>query len=517
MLARHGVAPEAGAHRQVAARHLLRRVGHHLGRGDGHDLPDAVGQRHQLQLHLAVGAGAHPERLLELVVQLADATRRATASSTSSGPRTRSATSTTGRRWALLPAGRHRARPWTPPQNFESGSGGTLGGGIGQASKAPQKGPFCPGVAVKSTPNELSSPGPTSQYPASNRFLQLDDIDLSSTATAAAATASSSYDFSSAPATHTQGSRTATATSRSPATRWCRARRRAGNLVYLGSLNSWHGGSSNKDGGLHIMYNTLVAGGDGGSTNSPPPSCTRSSSVAELVTLASGSHRRTPSTSAPSTGACPSSGTALGNTLYQADPADLPVHHRPLPRVQAGRHVHRDDYDVEHADLQHQRREQPVQLGRGDQDEAVRASATSTSAPARRHLLARHGVDAQGDRHHDTYIATNLDNKLGGVDDGILGGIDWSTAAIIEARVDVGQHQEPPDHRLRRARATACCTRSASARHRLDHCYGSERPAKRSGPSSRRHEGEDGPRLQRRHQHGLVASSTSAAPSASPT
>jgi len=33
-----------------------------------------------------------------------------------------------------------------------------------------------------------------------------------------------------------------------------------GNLVYLGSLNSWHGGSSAKDGGLHIMYDTLIVG-----------------------------------------------------------------------------------------------------------------------------------------------------------------------------------------------------------------------------------------------------------------
>ena len=31
-----------------------------------------------------------------------------------------------------------------------------------------------------------------------------------------------------------------------------------GNLVYLASLNSWHGNSGNKDGGLHILYNTLL-------------------------------------------------------------------------------------------------------------------------------------------------------------------------------------------------------------------------------------------------------------------
>src|SRR5207302_3397973 len=96
-----------------------------------------------------------------------------------------------------------------------------------------------------------------------------------------------------------------------------------GNLVYLASLNSWHGNSGNKSGGLHIMYNTLVAGGDGGTTNCTSAELTRSSSVALQVTQSDNTLKYDEFLGSFDW-SVPSSGTTMGQTLFQANPADYP-------------------------------------------------------------------------------------------------------------------------------------------------------------------------------------------------
>jgi hypothetical protein len=206
-----------------------------------------------------------------------------------------------------------------------------------------------------------------------------------------------------------------------------------GNLVYLASLNSWNGGSGNKDGGLHILYNTLLAGG-GGQAQCGPAELTRSSSVANLVTTSSGA-----SAYAEYLGSfdwnVPTNASALGNVLYQANPADYP-------------------YTTGHF-----REYKPV--GTYTASSGVNApscSATDPSSPcnwdaatkmkpfAQRNVYVATGsfgsytlTSAASLTASDStvsYVAQHLDVKdaSGASVRGVLGGIDWSTAAVIESR-----------------------------------------------------------------------------------
>jgi hypothetical protein len=205
--------------------------------------------------------------------------------------------------------------------NFEAGSGGQLGGGISVNTKGAQKGPFCAAVGASSA-NPLATAGPTSQYPASNRFLQLDDINLTIQGNGGGVDGSSGWDFGSSPAARTQVLSNGDGNEAIAGHPMVAGVQTQGNLIYLASLNSWHGNAGNKDGGLHILYNSLLAGG-GANASCSGAELTRSSSVANLVTLSSGS-----TAYAEYLGsfdwAVPSSGGALGNVLYQANPADYP-------------------------------------------------------------------------------------------------------------------------------------------------------------------------------------------------
>jgi hypothetical protein len=317
--------------------------------------------------------------------------------------------------------------------SWESGAGGTLGGGLAKNSSGAQKGAFCPAVAVKSSLNELSSPGPTSQYPASNRFLQLDDISLSIQGNGGGVDGSSGWDFASAPASRTQALSNGNGYEAIAGHPMVSGTQTQGNLVFLASLNSWHGNSGNKDGGLHILFNTLIAGG-GANTSCSAAELTRSSSVANLITKTDGT-----------TGyaeylgsfdwAVPASGAALGNVLYQADPTDYPYvtghfrEYKPVgtytastvsntPTCSTSDNTSPCNWDA--ATKLKPFAQRNVYVGTGSSGSYTLKTAASMTA-----------TDST-----ISYISTHLDNKnsSGVATSGILGGIDWSTAAVIEAR-----------------------------------------------------------------------------------
>jgi hypothetical protein len=327
--------------------------------------------------------------------------------------------------------------------SFESGSGGGLGGGIAVNSKGAQHGPFCGGVAVQKTLNELSQPGPTAQYPASNRFLQLDDIDLTIQGNGGGVDGSSGWDFASAPVSRTQALSDGDGYSAIAGHPVVAGTQTQGNLVYLASLNSWHGNAGNKDGGLHILYNTLLAGG-GANSSCSAAELTRSSSVANLVTLSSGA-----TAYAEYLGsfdwAVPSSGVALGNVLYQANPADYPYmtgHFREYKPV--------GTYTASTSTTN-----TPTCSPTDNTSPCNWDAATALKPFAQRNIFVGTGsfgsytlTAASSLTATDTtiaYIASHLDNKnsSGVSTSGILGGVDWSTAAVIESR-NVGSFTNRP-------------------------------------------------------------------------
>ena len=317
-------------------------------------------------------------------------------------------------------------------KSWESGSGGGFGGSLAVNSKGAQKGPFCPAVAVKSSAGELSVPGPTTEYPASNRFLQLSDLDLSIQGNGGGADGSSGWDFGSTPASLTQALSNGDGYVAIAGHPMVSSAQTQGNLVYLASLNSWHGNSGNKDGGLHILYNSLLAGG--GSDNScSAAELTRSSSVANLIT-----------NSDNSTGyaeflgsfdwAVPTSGAALGNVLYQANPADYPYttgHFREYKPV--------GTYTATTTTSN------TPTCSTTDSSSPCNWDAASTLKPfAQRNIFVGTGtfgsytLTAASSLSTDktiSYISGKLNTtSSSGATVGVLGGVDWSTAAVIESR-----------------------------------------------------------------------------------
>ncbi|HXU70527.1 MAG TPA: hypothetical protein VN947_14415 [Polyangia bacterium] len=318
--------------------------------------------------------------------------------------------------------------------SFESGSGGKLGGTMTKNSSGAEKGAFCPAVA-SSNSNPLATPGPTSQYPASNRFLQLDDMALSIQGNGGGVDGSSGWFFGSSPASRTQVLSNGDGNEAIAGHPTVSGVQTQGNLVYLGSLNSWHGNSGNKDGGLHILYNTLLAGGGGANTSCSAAELTRSSSVANLVTLSNGT-----TAYAEYLGsfdwAVPSSGAALGNVLYQANPADFPYmtghfrEYKPVgtytlsgstsntPTCSASDSTSPCNWDAGTKMKPFAQRNVFVATSSAGTYSLVKASTLTSTDTAL------------------SYVSTHLDNKdsSGASTSGILGGIDWSTAAVIESR-----------------------------------------------------------------------------------
>ena len=319
--------------------------------------------------------------------------------------------------------------------SWESGSGGKLGGGIASNTNGAQKGPFCPAVAVKNSLNELSQPGPTSQYPASNRFLQLDDLDLSVQGNGGGVDGSSGWDFSSAPTSLTQALSNGDGYTAIAGHPTVSSTQTQGNLVYLASLNSWHGHSGNKDGGLHILYNTLISGG-GANTSCSAAELTRSSSVAHLLTKSDGTVLGYAEYLGTFDWAVPSNGAALGNVLYQANPSDYPYmtgHFREYKPV--------GTYTVTTSTTN-----TPTCSTTDSTSPCNWDAATKLKTFANRNIFVATGTypsytltKATSVTSSDSsysmlqYIKTKLDTTSStGAAIGVLGGIDWSTAAVIE-------------------------------------------------------------------------------------
>jgi hypothetical protein len=151
---------------------------------------------------------------------------------------------------------------------WEAQGPGGVGGGLRTAANGAQKGPYCATVGVSGT-NLNANPGPSGDYPASNKFLQIGDMDLFVHGVGGGD--GSAYTFNSSPYPHTHtltNTLNYTALTGHPKVNGVQV---SGNVVYLGSLNSWHGNSAGKDAGLHILYNTLLVGGDGGGSVLPVP------------------------------------------------------------------------------------------------------------------------------------------------------------------------------------------------------------------------------------------------------
>lgn len=128
----------------------------------------------------------------------------------------------------------------------------------GLAGSSRNGGNFCP---ADTSATGVGIPGPPTDYPASDPFLQLGGLLMDPIGGGQA----SDFNFKGAPA--------------APGTHglWGEAEfpvihghpvvdgvSTPGHLVYEGASNAWSGGSGRKDSGLHIMFNTLIAGGEGG-------------------------------------------------------------------------------------------------------------------------------------------------------------------------------------------------------------------------------------------------------------
>ena len=342
--------------------------------------------------------------------------------------------------WAAIPAflqNRGTVLAIAAGANWETGTGSHLGP-LTIASTSAEQGSFCPAVATTAV-NPLSTAGPPSEYPASNRFLQIGDIDLTVLGNGGGVDGASSYAFSGTPATGTQALSNGSgyeALAGHPLVNGVQA---SGMLVYLAALNSWHGNSSVKDGGLHIMYNTLL---DSGSGRCGTAELSRSSAVSNLVTLNNGV-----------TGYAnyvgtfdwiiPADPTATGNTLYQGDPTRYPYatgHFREYKP--AGSIINDNNTSWVLCD--------PTSATSACNWDA----ATKMKPFAQRKVFVATGsfgsytltpASSLGTDPTIAYISSHLDVKddSGNVTGGMLGGIDGSTAAVIEGR-DIGSFTSRP-------------------------------------------------------------------------
>ncbi|HEX6837941.1 MAG TPA: hypothetical protein VF334_15290, partial [Polyangia bacterium] len=325
--------------------------------------------------------------------------------------------------------------------SWESGSGGTLGGGITKPNGGgTEAGPYCAGVAVKESSGPLSQPGPTAQYPASNRFFQIDDLDLTilgnGGGSAVGADGASSWYFTSTPATYTQGLSNGDDYGVIAGHPMVSGTQTNGNLVYLASLHSWSGHSQVKDGGLHIMYNTLVTGG-GNASSCTAAELTRSSSVAHLLSKSDGTVIGYAEYLGSFDWEIPANGAALGNILYQANPADYPYmtghfrEYKPAgtytattsttntPTCSSTDQTSPCNWDAATSLKKFSQRN--IFVGTGTYPSyTLTAAASVPSSDSGYNMLQ--------------YIKGKLDTTSStGATIGVLGGIDWSTAAVIES------------------------------------------------------------------------------------
>jgi hypothetical protein len=313
--------------------------------------------------------------------------------------------------------------------SWESGAGGGVGGGMQRATRGNESDPYCATVATTNA-NLFAVPGPAAQYPASNLYFQIDLFALDVHGNGGGADGASSYSFATSPANGTVGLSNGDGYESIAGHPIVSGTQAAGEVVYLGSLNSWHGNSTNKDGGLHIMYNTLLAGGADCSAPFANTELTRSDAVANTLTTASGG-----SLLAEYQGTfdwkIPADPTAGGNVLYEPDPTQYPYvtgHFREYKQpgaytVDANTTYTRCDPSDTHsacdwdaATLMKPMAQRRVYVVTGSADSWQLSPIASVNDPTVNYVRA----------HLDTTDA--LGNPIG-----ILGGVDYSTAAVIEA------------------------------------------------------------------------------------
>ncbi len=138
--------------------------------------------------------------------------------------------------------------------------GGALGGNLSALGSGAQKGPFCAATPM-GVASYYNSTGSSVDYPASDPFLQLGTMDLFMHGNGGGD--GSSYRFNTVPALKSHALTNGSGENAIAGHPLVGGVQASGSLIYLGSLNSWHGGAAGKDGGLRIMYNTLLAFGNG--------------------------------------------------------------------------------------------------------------------------------------------------------------------------------------------------------------------------------------------------------------
>jgi hypothetical protein len=311
--------------------------------------------------------------------------------------------------------------------SWQSGASGGLGGSPVVDTHGAQSSPYC--VAMASTnANPYAVPGPASFYPASDRFFQIDLYQMDVHGNGGGADGASSWALGGAPAANSVGLSDGTGYESIGGHPIVAGLQTPGYIVYLASLNSWHGNAVNKDGGLHIMYDTLLAGGEGCHAPFVGTELTRSDAVANTLTTSTGS-----SLLAEYQGTfdwkIPYDSTAGGNILYQPDVTKYPYttgHFREYK--QPGTYTDNadatcsatdphSDCDWDAATLMKpvaQRRIYVVTGSAGAYQLTSLASITNSATLS--------------------YVQTQLNstNALGN-SVGVLGGIDYATAAVIEA------------------------------------------------------------------------------------
>ncbi|MFI5290497.1 MAG: hypothetical protein ACHQ17_12645, partial [Polyangia bacterium] len=296
--------------------------------------------------------------------------------------------------------------------SWDSESGGGLGGGIYAPGGGAIKGSFCATMGVSGS-NPTATPGPTTNYPASNLYLQLGNLSLS---VQGGGGGNSNFEFASNPtssvAALTQGS-TYVAMAGHPVVS---GTQQPGELVYFSSINSWHGAAGNKDGGLHIMYNSLIADGNGVSAPMVSTELSRSSPVSQRTGQ---TYLGTFDWKIPK---YPSMG---GNSLYQPDKTVYPYttgHFRQYVEP-AGTATLACDPTVAGAPCTWDAAthikawtSRNIFVGQVSATDATMVSATSSTSSLASDATIQ-------------YLASHIGTKLGG--------IDYSTAAVIEGKGDL--------------------------------------------------------------------------------
>jgi hypothetical protein len=310
-------------------------------------------------------------------------------------------------------------------QAWESVSGGNLGGTIQSASKADAKGPFCAAVVGKSSSSPLADPGTAPAYPASNRFLQIGDTDFTLKGNSGGEDGSSLYEYPVAPsAAGTEGLANSKGYGVISGHALVGGTQTPGNLVYLGSLNSWKGGSGGKDGGLHIMYDSLIVGtGCGVPSVNVPAELTRSTAVATF----SATSVKVAEYLGSFDWFLPKNPSAMGNVLYTPDPTVYPYmtgHFREYK--QAGTFTSNASTNYKVCDA-------ASALSACNWDAATKLPAFAsrsvyvvTGSAGNWSLTAAAGLTASDAAL--SYVSTHLDKN----GSGILGGVDFGTPAVIE-------------------------------------------------------------------------------------